>query len=74
MQYNPSDTTKFVATIAGSGIGTYQITNDVITGQNLLSISFDFGYLKFFGSGSYVAAVSYTEAIVSIASVYGSII
>jgi hypothetical protein len=59
VQYNPSDTTKFVATIVSTGIKTYQITNDVITGQNLLSINFDFVYLKFFGSGSYLAAVCY---------------
>ncbi len=60
MQYNPSNTTKFVATITGIGIKTYQITNDVITGQNLLSINLDFVYLKFFGSGSYVAAVCFS--------------
>ncbi len=60
MQYNPSDTTKFVATITGTGIKTYQITNDVMTDQNLLSISLDFAYLIFFGSGSYVAAVCYS--------------
>ncbi len=60
MQYNPSDTTKFVATIPGTGIKTYKITNDVINEQNLLSINLDFVYLKFFGSGSYVAAICYT--------------
>ncbi len=59
MQYNPSDTATFVATMVNTGIKNYQITNDVITGQNLLSISLDFHYLKFFGSGSYVAAVCY---------------
>ncbi len=60
MQYNPSDTTKFVATIPGTGIKTYQITNDVITGQNLLSIGLDFVFVKFFGSGSYVATVCFS--------------
>jgi hypothetical protein len=57
-----------------TGIKTYKITNDVITGQNLLSINLNFVYLKFFGSGSYVAAVCYSEAIVSIVSVNGIII
>jgi hypothetical protein len=52
--------TKFVSAIGGTGIKTYQITNDVIIGQNLLSINLDFLYLKFFGSGSYVAAVCYS--------------
>ncbi len=60
MQYNPSDATNFVATIANTGIKTYQITNDVIIGQNLLSINLDLNDLNFFGSGSYVAAVCYT--------------
>jgi hypothetical protein len=59
VQCNPSDTTKFVATIYNTGIKTYQITNDVIAEQNLLSINLDFAFLRFFGSGSYVAAVCY---------------
>jgi hypothetical protein len=38
VQYNPSDTTKFVASINAIGIKTYSINNDLILGQNTLKI------------------------------------
>ncbi len=71
MQYNPSDTTKFVSTIHSIGIKTYTIANDAISPQNLLSINFDFYDIRFFGSSSYVATVSYSPNYLCIATING---
>jgi hypothetical protein len=70
VQYNPVDASRFVSVLTWGGIRTYTISNDVITAQNLLSLNYGLVVLRFFGSGSYVAAVQSTG--MTIATISGN--